>query len=101
MTTTTTARKVERIEVRATTKQEGLIRQAAEAAAVTVTDFILGASVREAQRVLADRRWFTGTAEEYERFLDLLDAPLETTDRFERLWSRPSPFGEPFSLAAT
>ncbi|MDR1079006.1 MAG: DUF1778 domain-containing protein [Propionibacteriaceae bacterium] len=96
MPTTTRPAKSERIEVRATTRQETLLRSAAAATDSTMTDFILGSAVREAERVLAERRWFSASAEEYDRFLDLLDAPLETTPAFERLWSRPSPFGQPF-----
>lgn len=92
------ARKSRRIEVRATERQESVLRRAAEASDRTLTDFVLGAAVAEAERTLADRRLFVGTAEEYEEFLRLLDEPLESTSRFERLWSRPSPFGQPFAV---
>ena len=89
--------KNQRIEVRATERQEALVRQAAAASNQTVTDFVLSSAVEQAERVLAERRWFTGPSDEYEAFLRLLDEPLPSTDAFEKLWSRPSPFRQPFT----
>lgn len=89
--------KNQRIEVRATERQEALVRQAAAASNQTVTDFVLSSAVEQAERVLAERRWFTGSPDEYEEFLRVLDEPLSSTDAFEKLWSRPSPFGQPFT----
>ncbi len=102
MTRQATARatKSQRIEVRATERQEAVLRQAASATDRTMTDFILATAVEQAERILAERRWFTGTAEQYEEFLRLLDEPLDATDKFEKLWTRPSPFGEPFTPTA-
>lgn len=87
-----------RIEVRATGRQEAVLRQAAAATERTMTDFILASAVEQAERVLADRRWFTASDADVEAFERLLDAPLESTDRFERLWQRPTPFGKPFEV---
>ncbi|MBI9113687.1 type II toxin-antitoxin system TacA family antitoxin [Sanguibacter suaedae] len=89
--------KSQRIEVRATERQEAVLRQAASASDKTMTEFILATAVEQAERILAERRWFTGTAEQYDTFLMLLDEPLESTEKFEKLWSRPSPFGKPFT----
>ena len=61
-----------------------------------MTDFILAAAVEQAERILAERRWFTGSPDQYDEFLRLLDEPLESTEKFEHLWSRPSPFDKPF-----
>ncbi len=97
MATTTRAAKSQRIEVRATERQEAILRQAASATDRTMTDFILASAVEQAERILAERRWFTGTPEQYDEFVKLLDAPLESTEKFEKLWSRPSPFGQPFT----
>ena len=94
------AAKSQRIEVRATERQEAVLRQAAVATDRTMTDFILASAVEQAERILAERRWFTGTPEQYDEFLRLLDEPLEGADKFEKLWSRPSPFGQPFTPKA-
>ncbi|MCA0296188.1 MAG: DUF1778 domain-containing protein [Actinobacteria bacterium] len=84
-----------RINLRATRRQEELLRRAAEATDHTVTDFVLDSAVDRAERVLADLRWFTVTEEQYTEFLRLLDAPLPSTEKFDRLFSRPSPFTAP------
>ena len=97
---TARAAKSQRIEVRATERQEALLRQAASATERTMTDFIVEAAVEQAERLLADRRWFVATPEQYDTFVRLLDEPLASTEKFEELWSRPSPFGRPFTPAA-
>jgi uncharacterized protein (DUF1778 family) len=89
--------KSQRIEVRATDRQEAVLRQAAVATDRTMTEFILASAVEQAERILAERRWFTGSQEQYDEFLRLLDEPLASTEKFERLWSRPSPFDMPFT----
>lgn len=91
------ATKSERINLRASTREESLLRRAAEAEDVPVSAFILGSAVEQAERVLADRRWFTAAPEQFEEFMGLLDEPVQT-ERLAELFSRPSPFGRPFSL---
>ncbi|MFS0704040.1 DUF1778 domain-containing protein [Cellulomonas sp. 179-A 9B4 NHS] len=89
--------KNQRIEVRATERQESILRHAAAATDRTMTDFILDTAVDQAERILAERRWFVASEEQYAEFLRLLDTPLESTEKFEKLWSRPTPFGQPFT----
>lgn len=94
MSTDVRAQKDQRINLRATRRQEALIRRAAEATDHTLTDFILDSAVDQAHQVLADRRWFSATDEQFAEFLRLLDEPLPSTEKFERLFSRPSPFSD-------
>ncbi|MCA0436315.1 MAG: DUF1778 domain-containing protein [Austwickia sp.] len=89
--------KTERINLRATQRQEALLRQAAEAADTSMSDFILSSAVVQAERVLADRRWFVATQEQYDEFVRLLDAPMETP-KLAALFAEESPFGKPFPL---
>ena len=93
---TARAIKSQRIEVRATARQEAVLRQAAVATDRTMTEFILASAVEQAERILAERRSFTGSQDQYEEFLRLLDEPLASTEKFEQLWSRPSPFDKAF-----
>lgn len=81
-----------RINLRATERQESLLRRAAEATDDTLTDFILGSAVGHAEQVLADRRWFVATPEQFDEFRRLLDEPLPSTAKFERMFTRPSRF---------
>ena len=82
----------ERINVRATTRQARLLQQAAAATDRSVTDFILDSAVTQAERVLADRRWFILDDEKWREFQRLLDTPVHEMPRMKQLFSKPSPF---------
>lgn len=92
--TSTEARKSQRINLRTTERQEALLRRAAEATDHTLTDFIMDSAVDHAQRVLADRRWFTATEEQFAEFVRLLETPLPSTEKFDRLFARRSRFAD-------
>lgn len=85
--------KNQRIAVRATERQENLIRRAAEATDRSMTDFILESASTEAERVLADRRWFMLNDAQWSEFNRLLDAPLPPSPKLDNLAQRRSPFG--------
>jgi uncharacterized protein (DUF1778 family) len=57
-----------------------------------MTDFVLTSAVEQAERVLADRRWFTVSEEQFAEFERLLDAPVAPTPRFDGLFARPLVF---------
>jgi uncharacterized protein (DUF1778 family) len=82
------ATKTRRIEARATERQEDLIRRAAALIDTSMSEFILETAVSRAEEVLAERTWFTSSAEKYEEFLDRLDAPWPDTGKFQALFSR-------------
>lgn len=92
MSEPTTRVKSETINLRATERQKNLLRRAAEATDHSLTEFILDSAVEQAERVLADRRWFVATDEQFAEFVRLLDEPLPTTSKFDRLFSRRSRF---------
>lgn len=78
MSTVEQLKKENRIQLRATTRQVQEIDEAAAVESKTRSDFMLEASVREAHRVLADRRMFLLGDSERDEFLRLLDrAPVE------------------------
>ena len=93
-----TPAKTRRLDLRTTPHQEALIQQAAAHTDRTVSEFVLSAATRSAERVLAERRSFLLDSQTYEAVEAILDAPLTDTSRFERLWSRPSPFGTRLEL---
>jgi uncharacterized protein (DUF1778 family) len=78
-----------RLNLRMTAHQDQLIRQAAAAADKSVSDFVLGATTSEAERVLADRRWFLLDDEQWWRFHELLEAPFEADERLVKLMTEP------------
>lgn len=87
--------KSQRINLRASARQEEILRRAATATDTSMTEFIMGSAVDQAEKILADRRWFTVSQEQWDEFNILLDAPLEKASKLRRLASRPSPFSEP------
>jgi uncharacterized protein (DUF1778 family) len=87
--------KPRRVNLRASARQEHVIRRAAAATDRTMTDFILESAVERAERVLADRRWFVASDAQWKEFERLLDEPLPSTTRFEALAARPNPFAPP------
>ncbi|MFP5346327.1 MAG: DUF1778 domain-containing protein [Actinomycetes bacterium] len=87
--------KPRRVNLRASARQEQVIRRAAAATDRTMTDFILDSAMARAEQVLADRRWFIASQAQWAEFERLLDEPLPSTKRFEALAARPSPFSAP------
>lgn len=89
------AAKTHRVNLRASARQEQVIRRAAAATDRTMTDFILDSAVEQAERVLADRRWFVASDDQWREFERLLDEPLPSLERFHALAVRPHPFAPP------
>lgn len=77
-----------RLNLRVTERQDHLIRRAAAALDKSVTEFVLESVALEAERVLAEQRWFMLSETEWTRFHELLDQPLPSDDqRLRRLLS--------------
>jgi len=81
-----------RLNLRATARQDTLIRRAALATDKSVTDFVLDSATMEAERVLADRRWFTLDESAWQEFQSLLDAPAAELPGLAELMNRPTVF---------
>lgn len=86
------ARVKERWDFRVDADTDRLVRQAAQTAERTLTDFVVDAAVVEAERLLADRREFVLDAEQWERFVTLLDRSPHDNPGLEKLFSEPSVF---------
>jgi len=82
----------ERWDFRVTSETDRLVRHAAATADRTLTDFVVDAAVVEAERLLADRTHFVLEAEQWNRFVELLDRSPQDNPGLERLFSRPSVF---------
>ncbi len=86
------AKAKERWDFRVASEKDELVRQAAEAADRSLTNFVVDAAVVEAERVLADRTQFVLDADQWESFVELLDRPPQEKPGLEKLFSRPSVF---------
>jgi uncharacterized protein (DUF1778 family) len=82
----------ERWDFRVASETDRLVRQAAATAERTLTDFVVDAAVIEAERRLADRTSFVLDAEQWRRFVELLDRAPQDNPGLERLFSKPSVF---------
>jgi uncharacterized protein (DUF1778 family) len=86
------ARVKKRWDFRVAPETDRLVRQAAEAAERTLTDFVVDAAVVEAERLLADRTRFVLEPEQWDRFVELLDRAPQENPGLRRLFAKPSVF---------
>ena len=91
--------KTRRLDLRLTEEQDALIRRAAEQDARSISDFVLSAATLEAQRRLADQRFFMLNEEDHARFEEILQAPPTNDPKLRKLFDRPSPFGTHIDLS--
>jgi uncharacterized protein (DUF1778 family) len=78
-----------RFQLRATAREEALIKVAAEGQGVNVTDFIIGAAREKAQETVTDRTRFVLNEKQWKQFMDALDRPPREKPRLKRLFSEP------------
>jgi uncharacterized protein (DUF1778 family) len=76
-----------RFQLRATSREEKLIRIAAERRGVNVTDFIISAAREKAEETLSDQTRFVLNSEQWKRFLEALDRPSKDKPRLRKLFS--------------
>ncbi len=82
--------RTKRFNLRATPKQENLIRVAAERQGLNVTDFILESACEKAEQALADQSHFVLNEKQWALFMEALDAPPRVIPEIKRLFSNPS-----------
>jgi uncharacterized protein (DUF1778 family) len=76
-----------RINLRATDRQERLIRTGAETTGFSMTDFILDSACLQAEHVLADKREFIVSPKQWKAFVEALDRPAQIKPELARLVS--------------
>lgn len=82
----------ERWDFRVAPETDRLVRQAAATTERTLTDFVVDAAVVEAERLLADRTQFVLEADQWSRFVELLDRSPQDNPGLEKLFAKPSVF---------
>jgi len=84
--------KEKRLNLRATARQEMLIRAGARVRGVNITDFILESACVRAEQVIADQTTFALSPQKWKEFCDALDRPplVHPKPRLKRLLSEPS-----------
>lgn len=76
-----------RLQLRATSRDETLIKVAAERSGVNVTDFIMTAAPEKAEETLADQTRFVLNENQWKQFVKALDHPSQEKPRLEKLFS--------------
>ena len=80
------AKRTRRLNLRATERQEKLIRTGAASRGVSVTDFILESACLQAEHALAARRDFAASPQQWRAFLEALDRPARAKPELARLF---------------
>lgn len=78
----------ERIDMRATTSQKDLIREAAELVDESMSEFVLYSATQRAQDVLEAKRQTVLTERTFELLMKALDEPAPDNDRLRELFGR-------------
>jgi uncharacterized protein (DUF1778 family) len=90
MRSTLKAPRSRRLNLRASSQQEELMRRAAQELGENLTDFIIRSACAEAAQTLADQRQFSLEADQWSAFVAALDRPIEPRPRLGRLFAEPS-----------
>ena len=78
--------------LRVTEPADQVVRAAASASHRNLTDFIVGAAVGEAERVLADRARYLLDDAAWQQFVELLDRPAREPEGLRKLLATQSVF---------
>jgi uncharacterized protein (DUF1778 family) len=76
-----------RFQLRATVREETLIKVAAERRGVNVTDFIISAAREKAEETLADQTRFVLNDAQWKQFMEALDRPPRKKPRLRKLFA--------------
>src|ERR1035438_6893555 len=79
-----------RINLRATSVQESLIRSAAERRGISLTDFVLESACTRAEETIADQVHFVLSEKQWKAFNDALERPARVRPRLLKLLTEPS-----------
>lgn len=83
-------RKDDRLELRLEPGKRQLLDQAAEAAGMSTSAFVLAHATEAASQLLADRTTFVLPAERWDAFVELLDRPEQAVEGLAAFLARPS-----------
>jgi uncharacterized protein (DUF1778 family) len=81
--------KSKRFNLRATPKQENLIRVAAKRRGIEVADFIIQSACEKAEQTLADQTRFVLDQTQWDLFMNALDAPPRVIPQIQKLFAEP------------
>ena len=80
------------INIRISQNQRDLIDRAATLQGKSRSEFMLESAHKKAQDVLLDRCFFDVNAEQFQQFMDRLDAPIMPNDNLHQLLTAKAPW---------
>lgn len=86
------ATRSEKLDLRLTPQVKRTLQSAAEASHKSVSEFVVESALARAEEALLDRRQIFVSAEVYDKFVTMLDAPPRDHPRLRRLLTEPSVF---------
>ena len=87
---TSPAKKLDRLNLRASQQQRRVMERGARAQGTNLTDFVVSSACEKAEHVLADQRNFALSAKRWNEFLAALDRPVRRHARLTKLMTEPS-----------
>jgi uncharacterized protein (DUF1778 family) len=82
------------VNIRVTENEKAVVEQAASLSHMPLSQFMLQATLRAAEEILADQTRFVVPADKWDEFVARLDRPARVLPGLKEAASRPSPFGE-------
>jgi uncharacterized protein (DUF1778 family) len=82
------------LNIRVTEHEKTVVEQAATLSHMAMSQFMLQATLRAAEEVLAEQTRFVVPADKWDEFVTLLDRPARVLPGLREAASKPSPFGE-------
>lgn len=82
------------VNIRVTEDEKAVVEQAAALRHMPLSQFMLQATLRAAEEVLADQTRFVVPADRWDEFIARLDRPARVLPGLREAASRPSPFDE-------
>lgn len=81
-------RKDDVIQIRASAGTKAILSRAATLRGQKLSEFMLESARRQAEETILDQRIFFLDADAHQKFLDLLDAPTQTSEKLQALMRR-------------
>jgi len=81
-----------KLDLRVSAEAKQLLREAADIAHKSMSEFVLDSALTQAEETLLDRRTLRLSPEEWEAFTEALDVPPTRHTRMEQLLKTPSVF---------
>ena len=89
---TTRTNRTTKLDLRLSLDAKQTLSAAAQAAHCSVSQFVLKSALDRAAETLTERQRFELNVDQWQDFMNALDAPAQIVPQIQRLFSEPNPF---------